>query len=315
MSLNSAAARNSTTHDGSFRGVHPILPTPFLEDGALDLESLRRLIDFQLAVGVQGVAILGFLGEAHKLSEEERKRVARTVVEQAGGKIPVSVGVRALGTAGAVEQAQAAEELGARSVFVAPIAPQNDAALYAHYRTIAEAISIPVVIHDFPQSFGITLSAELIGSLARDGHTPYIKLEEAPVLTKVTRAIQAANGKLGVFGGLGGEYFLEELERGSVGIMTGFAFPEVLLRIYEQFANGDREGAAATFDKYMPLIRYEFQPNIGLAYRKHIYWKRGVFATPLIRPPGAGLDEYTQGELERIVARVGLDLDAGPCEV
>ena len=315
MTLNSEASRTSPTQNATFHGVHPILPTPFLEGGAVDLDSLRRLIDFQLEVGVHGVAILGFLGEAHKLSEGERKQVAETVVEQAAGKIPVSVGVRALGTAGAVEQARAAEELGARSVFVAPIAPQNDAALYAHYRTIAESISIPVVIHDFPQSFGITLSAELIGLLARDGHTPFIKLEEAPVLNKVSRSLQASDGKLGVFGGLGGEYFLEELERGSIGIMTGFAFPEVLVRVYEQFRSGNREDAAATFDKYMPLIRYEFQPNIGLAYRKHIYWKRGIFGTTVIRPPGASLDEYTQGELERIVSRVGLELSPQPCEV
>ncbi|MEX2536057.1 MAG: dihydrodipicolinate synthase family protein [Trueperaceae bacterium] len=304
-----------SSQNASFEGVHPILPTPFLEDGALDLESLRRLIDFQLEVGVQGVAILGFLGEAHKLSDAERQQVAQTVVEQAGGKIPVSVGVRALGTAGAVEQARQAEALGAKSVFVAPIPPQNDAALHAHYRTIARSISIPVVIHDFPQSFGITLSAELIGSLARDGHTPYVKLEEAPVLNKLSRALEYSEGKLGVFGGLGGEYFLEELERGSIGIMTGFAFPEVLVKIYEQFKRGDRDGAAATFDKYMPLIRYEFQPNIGLAFRKHIYWKRGVFATTHIRPPGANLDEYTQIELERIVARVGLELGSRPSEL
>ena len=292
----------------ALRGVNPIVPTPFTDAGEVDVPSLRRLVDFQVAAGVHGIAILGFLGEAHKLSGRERRLVVQTVVEQTAGRFPVWVGVRALGTAGAIEQAREAEELGAGAVFVAPIAPQNDAALYAYYQAVAQSVSIPLILHDYPQSFGISLSPDLIGRLARDGYAPYIKLEESPPLPKVTRVLQTSEGKIGVFGGLGGVYFLEELERGAIGIMTGFAFPEVLVRIYDQFEAGEHAAAAATFDQYMPLIRYEFQPNIGLAFRKHVYWRLGVFDSPHIRPPGAGLDEYTRGELERLIARVGLDL-------
>jgi 4-hydroxy-tetrahydrodipicolinate synthase len=111
-----------------------------------------------------------------------------------------------------------------------------------------------------------------------------------------------------VFGGLGGVYFLEELQRGAVGTMTGFAFPEILVRIYAQFAAGDHKGAAATFDRYCPLIRYEFQPKIGLALRKHTYQKRGVIASSTIRAPGMRMDAVTARELEATVARVGLSL-------
>mgnify|MGYP001042395252 FL=1 len=293
----------------ALHGVNPIVPTPFTDAGEVDVASLRRLVDFQAAAGVHGIAILGFLGEAHKLSGAERRVVVETVVEQTAGRFPVWVGVRALGTAGAIEQAREAEELGASAVFVAPIAPQNDAALYAYYKAVAQSIGIPLILHDYPQSFGITLSPELIGRLAKDGYAPYIKLEESPPLPKVTRVLQESGGSIGVFGGLGGVYFLEELERGALGIMTGFAFPEVLVRIYDQFTAGDHVVAAATFDRYMPLIRYEFQPNIGLAFRKHVYWRQGVFQSPYIRPPGAALDEYTKGELERLIARVGLSLE------
>src|SRR5690606_9191611 len=98
-------------------------------------------------------------------------------------------------------------------------------------------------------------------------------------------------------------------------IMTGFSFPEVLLRIYEKFREGDRDGAARTFDHYMPLIRYEFQPKIGLAFRKYVYKKRGVFATDVVRHPGAALDETTALELEAIVRRVGLKLAPGAQEL
>ncbi|MDZ7802245.1 MAG: dihydrodipicolinate synthase family protein [Trueperaceae bacterium] len=295
----------------ALRGVNPILPTPFKDDGTLDLASLRRLIDFQIEAGAHGVAILGFLGEAHKLTGEERRQVVDTVVERADGRFPVWVGVRAFGTAGAIEQAQEAEARGAAAVFVAPIAPQSDASLYAHYRRVAEAVGIPLILHDYPASFGITLSPHLIGRLARDGFAPYIKLEDPPVLQKLSDVLDASEGTIGVFGGLGGQYFLEELERGAVGIMTGFAFPEVLVRIFEQFDAGDHEGATRTFYRYVGLIRYEFQPRIGLAFRKHVYQKRGVFASAHVRAPGATLDARTVAELERTVQRVGLSLDAG----
>ncbi len=292
------------------QGVFPILPTPFSDQGDIDEVSLRRLIDFELEVGVHGLSILGFMGEAHKLSLEERRRVIATVVDQAAGQIPTWVGVRAFGAAGAIEQAREAQELGAQAVFVAPIGVQNDAVLFEFYRTVAEALDISVVIHDFPESFITTLSPELIARIATEIEgVQYIKLEEQPVLTKLSRIQDLAGGHIGIFGGLGGEYLLEELQRGSNGIMTGFAFPEVLVGVYEAFRQGDHAEAIALFDRYVPLIRYEFQPKIGLAFRKFVYQRRGIIDNTYVRPPGMNLDEKTRAELTAVVNRVGLSLD------
>jgi 4-hydroxy-tetrahydrodipicolinate synthase len=119
-----------------------------------------------------------------------------------------------------------------------------------------------------------------------------------------------APDSIGIFGGLGGVYFLEELQRGSRGIMTGFAFPEVLLAVYEAFRADDPARAAAIFDRYVPLIRYEFQPKIGLAYRKFVYNKRGIIDSPFIRPPGLQIDDTTRAELTAIIERVGFNLDS-----
>jgi len=294
----------------NFQGVLPILPTPFTENGLVDESSMRRLIDFELEVGVHGVSILGFMGEAHKMAESERKLVVRSVVDQAAGAIPTWVGVRAFGSAGAVEQAREAQELGADAVFVAPIGIQNDQALFNHYGVVADAVDIPVIIHDFPESFGTILSPELIARMANDIEgVDYIKLEELPVLDKLSKIRSLANEDFGIFGGLGGEYFLEELQRGANGIMTGFAFPEVLVGIYNAFREGDVKRAAGIFDRYIPLIRYEFQPKIGLAYRKFVYHQRGIIDTQYIRPPGRLIDAYTERELAAIIERVGLSLD------
>jgi len=292
------------------QGVLPILPTPFTDDGVVDERSLRRLIDFELEVGVHGVSILGFMGEAHRLSNAERRQVVEAVVDQAAGSRPTWVGVLAFGAAGAIEQAREAQELGAAGVFVAPIGVQNDQVIFDYYASVAEAIEIPVAIHDFPESFRTLLSPDLVARMGNeiDG-VSYIKLEDYPVLPKMSRIQKMAPDSIGIFGGLGGLYFLEELQRGSRGIMTGFAFPEVLVAVYEAFRVGDRGRASALFDRYVPLIRYEFQPKIGLAYRKHVYHRRGIIDSTFIRPPGMQIDDYTRAELAAVIERVGLSLD------
>lgn len=290
-----------------FRGVYPILPTPFTDDGSLDLASLKRLIDYQRLAGVSGVAILGHMGEAIHLSEAERRKVIESVMDSAKDDLAVWVGVRAFGTMGCLEQAKMAADLGAHCVFVAPVNVQNDEVLYQHYKTVADGVSIPVMIHDYPTSFTVTLSPELIGRLGRDGICPYIKLEDYPVGPKTTAVRKQSADTVGVFGGLGGFYFIEELERGAIGIATGFSFPQILVGIQNLFDSGDVEGAREMFDRYATLIRYEFQPKLGLAFRKHVYKKRGVFTSDFVRAPGMKLDEQTAAEFEGIIQRCGLD--------
>jgi len=292
------------------KGVYPILPTPFLEDGALDIESIRRLIDYQKTTGVSGVAVLGFMGEADKLSQAERSTALLTAANQANGDLDIWVGIRALGTMGAVEYAQIAEAHGASLVFVAPISVQNDNVLYDHFQQVQQAVSIPVMIHDYPTAFNVTLSPDLIARLGKDKICPYIKLEDTPVGPKMTKVRALAGDEMGVFGGLGGFYFMEEMERGALGIASGFTFSEVLVRIYDLYTAGDYEEAAKTFDHYASLIRYEFQPGLGLAFRKHIYQRRGIFRTNVVRKPiGMALDPYTAMEYERVIARCGLSLE------
>ncbi|MFL9925533.1 dihydrodipicolinate synthase family protein [Herbaspirillum lusitanum] len=302
-----AAASQSSLNTA--RGVYTICPTPFHHDGTLDLHSIASLVEFQIAAGVSGLAILGFLGEAHKLSNAERRVVVETFVKCSAGRVPVWVGVRALGLAGAVEQAQEAAQAGAAAIFAAPLDNASDAVQFDYYRALAAALTIPVVIHDFPDSFGTEIKAEVIARLGKEGGVNFIKMEEPPVGQKISRIRDLAGESMRIFGGLGGVYFLEELQRGAVGTMTGFAFPEILVRIYDKFAAGDLAGAAATFDRYCPLIRYEFQPKIGLALRKYVYRKRGVIGCEAIRSPGMRIDPETERELEAVIARVGLSLD------
>ncbi len=290
-------------------GIYNITPTPFQPDGALDETSLRRLTEFTRGTGVNGMTILGVLGEADKLTEAERDRVTAVVIETAGSGFPICVGTTHAGTDGCIFYSRRAQELGAKAVMVAPpkLARTNDAALERHYLEVAGAVDIPVVVQDFPPAVGgITMSAELIAKLgAATPRLSFLKLEDEPAPMKVTQ-IRAASKDVKIFGGLGGMMFLEELRHGAIGTMTGFAFPEILVDIYKRFTAGDLDGATEVFYQFLPIIRFENQPRINLALRKHIYQLRGVIQHSRVRSPFTPVDADTLKDLDDILARLEL---------
>jgi 4-hydroxy-tetrahydrodipicolinate synthase len=290
-------------------GVFNITPTPFDSDGGLDVASLRRLTAFTREKGVHGMTILGVLGEADKLTEPERDLVIATTIEAAGPGFPICVGTTHPGTDGCIAFSRRAAELGAQAVMVAPprLARANDAALEHHYAAVADAIDIPVVVQDFPPSVGgILMSVDVIARIGRSSpQCRFLKLEDEPAPMKVSQ-VRAANPDIVIFGGLGCMMFLEELRHGAHGTMTGFAFPEILVDIYRRFSSGDLDGATETFYRYLPLIRFENQPRINLAIRKHIYHRRGAIASPRARAPFAPVDAETLADLDDILRRLDL---------
>src|SRR5690349_10906145 len=239
-------------------GIYNITPTPFKADGSLDEPSLRKLTEFTRGTGVNGMTILGVLGEADKLTERERDRVTEIVIESAGANFPICVGTTHAGTDGCIAYSRRAQELGAKAVMVAPpkLARSNDAALERHYMAIAEAVDIPVVVQDFPPAVGgIIMSVELIAKLAAASpRLAFLKLEDDPAPMKITQ-IKALSKDVKIFGGLGGMMFLEELRHGAIGTMAGFAFPENLVKVYRKCTSGDRDGATEVLYKYLPIIR------------------------------------------------------------
>ncbi|MDE2572965.1 MAG: dihydrodipicolinate synthase family protein [bacterium] len=283
------------------RGIYPIVPTPFDERGGLDLESIARMARFMAGCGVQGLAILGVMGEADKLTDPERARVIAAFREALPGDRALVVGAGAPGTLAAIDAAKRALDLGADALLVAPPPAQSDQAIYAHYEGVARAAGATIVIHDYPASTGILMSAELLARLADDAGIEYVKLEDAPTGPKMARVQALVRGDLKIFGALGGQYALEELERGAVGIMTGFAYPELLVRLFELYGAGRHEDAAALFYAIVPLVRFEFQPKLGISLRKHILVRRGAIANAAVRQPGMDADEVTLRQLQRIV--------------
>jgi 4-hydroxy-tetrahydrodipicolinate synthase len=241
------------------------------------------------------------MGEADKLSERERE----TVIEAYRRALPpgknLVVGTGAAGTDVAIAFSRRAVELGADALLVAPPPVQNDATLYAYYARVARAVTAPIVLHDYPATTGITMSPELIARLANEvERIDYIKLEDPPTGPKMARIQELARPDFQILGALGGLYALEELGRGAVGIMTGFAYPELLVALYRAHVAGDGAEAERIFYGMLPLVRFEFQPKLGVSLRKHIFVRRRAIATTVVRHPGAQADAQTLADLERI---------------
>ena len=294
---------------GALRGVWNIVPTPFLPDGAVDAASLPGLVAFVRDTGVDGMTILGVLGEAGRLGDAERTLVLETVLGAAAGSIPVCVGVSHASTDRAIAFAREAEAAGAHSVMLAPppLARATDAALRRHYLAVADAIDLPIVVQDHPASSGVQMTSDFLLALAAESaQCRVIKLEEEPTPPKAGRLV-AGSPDVIVLGGLGGEMLLEELRRGSHGTMTGFGFPEVLVAIVRRWNAGDHAGAAAIFDRYATLVRFENQALLNLAIRKVVYQRRGAMAHATVRAPGVGPDAGTLADLDDVLARTGLD--------
>jgi len=291
-------------------GIFHIVATPFRGDGALDVEGIPRLVECALATGVSGLTILGIAGEAHRLTDEERRRVVEAVVKEARGRVPVVGGVSASGTHLAAAFSRMAAEHGADALMVAPPQGQKNLdAVVDYYLAVAGATALPLVIQDEPVTTQVTMPAAFIARLAAEvPRAVAVKLEEAPTPPKITHLRALLGGGVAIFGGLGGVYFFEELARGADGAMTGFPYPEALCAIRAHFVAGRREEARALFYRWLPLIRYESQPgatpgtSIGL--RKEILRRRGWIGDAYVRPPAPALDETTLAELGEVLDAV-----------
>ncbi|MCK0150505.1 dihydrodipicolinate synthase family protein [Marivita sp. S6314] len=293
--------------DETTKGVFTIAATPFLPDGALDFDSIDRMVDAYIAKGANGLTILGMMGEAGKLSSEESVAVTRRVIARCD--VPVVVGVSASGFAAIRALSHEAMEAGAAGVMVAPpMGLRTDAQIESYFQTAAETLEgIPFVLQDFPLATGVQISTSVILRIVEDcPNCVMLKHEDWPGLEKISALRAASDGgarRISILCGNGGMYLLEELLRGADGAMTGFGYPEMMRQVYDTFVGGDLDRARDIFDAYMPMIRYEAQPGMGLAIRKHTLAQQGVIAHPTLRKPGAGLSAAAIAEVDALAER------------
>lgn len=288
----------------ALEGVYSVLPTPFLANGELDEDSLGRVIDLFVAAGVNGVTALGVTGEVARLTDAERQRVLDVVVRHAAGRIGVVAGTTAEGTRTCIEYSRHAQRAGANAVMVSPprMAKLNSEAVVRHFKTLADAVDVEIVVQDYPPISGFAMEPWLLARIAREiPSARTIKLEDPPTPFKTSRILEQSEVPVRIFGGLGGVFLLEELLAGATGAMTGFAFPEILVKIVSLFRAGQVDAAADVFYRAVPLMRFEFQEGIGMAIRKEVLHRRGALTSPATRSPGSALDTPTREALDRVM--------------
>ena len=289
-----------------WRGIFPIVVTPFTEGYELDEKSLRKLVHFCLRAGVHGLVGPANASEFSTLSDDERKRWIEIVVAETGGQVPV-IGSTTSGHAlPTVALSRYAQKVGANGIMSMPPHVQHpDAAgCYAYYQALSEALDVPIMVQNYIGPIGTPMSPDLLARMCRElPRVEYIKEETLPSSRMMSATIAAA-GKFckGVFGGQGGLYLVDEYRRGTAGNMPACEIPDVQVALWNKLEAGDMAGARTLFNRVLPLVNYERQYGVGLY--KEILYRRGVVATRVCRTPGRDLDDNDRAELDAILADI-----------
>ena len=297
------------------KGVIAIATTPFDENNYIDYESVESLADYYLESGVSGVTILGVMGEAHKLNIEEQKSLIKKYSEKLKNKVPVIVGVSNPGIDNLELLSKFSMDAGASGVMVSGNnGLKNDDHIKTYFNQVLERTrDIPVCLQDYPPTTNVYFSETVINNLIKDNPSiQMFKHEDCPGHNKLSRLIKYRKEKLNrnysIFVGNGGLYVPQELRRGADGIMTGFAFIEMLVNVFDLFNNNSKENSEDLFDLYLPLIRHEQQFGIGLALRKFILQKRGIIKFSKVRAPGPALTHEDIQEMNNLLKRLEFKL-------
>lgn len=299
--------------ENTLNGIHFMLPTPFDENGDVDADSLNTLVNAARSAKCRGVVTLGVMGEAHRLIDSERLPIIEAVKDAAGEDLTVTVGVSAESGRAVAERVKEAQLAGATAVMIAPakLAKTNPQSTFSYYAAAQDVTQVPIVVQDLPEQTGVHMDPAFIAKLHSElPDAKYLKLEDPPTPQKVTRVKEETNGSMGIFGGLGGAFLFEELRRGAVGTMTGFAYPEVLVAIHRYMSEGETERARSIFYKWLPIIRYENSAGVSLAIRKEIMKRRGFVSRADVRPPTPPVGDDTLDELTDLMNSLDLSVDS-----
>ena len=297
------------------KGVIAIATTPFDDKNHIDYDSVDRLADYYLESGVSGVTILGVMGEAHKLNIEEQKSLIKRYNEKLKNQVPVIVGVSNPGIDNVELLSKFSMDAGASGVMVSGNnGLKNDDQIKSYFNQVIERTGdIPICLQDYPPTTNVYFSESVINNLIKEHSSiQMFKHEDCPGHNKLTRLIkyreENIKRKYTIFVGNGGLYVPQELRRGADGIMTGFAFIEMLVNLFDLFNNDSKETSEDLFDQYLPLIRHEQQFGIGLALRKLVLQKRGIIKFSKVRAPGPILTKEDIEEINHLLRRLKLKL-------
>jgi dihydrodipicolinate synthase/N-acetylneuraminate lyase len=248
----------------TWSGVFPAATTQFDAALQVDLPATQKVQAALLQDGVHGLVLMGTVGEGNSLSAEEKRSVLRGAVEVAEGKAPVIVGVSEFTTATAATFARDAERLGASGLMVLPamVYVPTPAELEYHFKTVAAACGLPIMLYNNPPSYRVNIDVATLKNLAAVANIVAIK-ESAPDSRRFTDIINAFGDRFVLFAGLDDIAF-EGLTLGAKGWVSGLtnAFPSESLWLYEALRKGDLARARSIYRWFMPLLHLDAEPDL-----------------------------------------------------
>jgi dihydrodipicolinate synthase/N-acetylneuraminate lyase len=292
-----------------YRGVFPVVPSTFFDNGELDLQSQRRCVDFMIDAGSNGLCILANFSEQFVLSDAERELLTRTMLEHVAGRVPVIVTTTHFSSRVCAERSRQAQVLGAAMVMVMP--PYHGATfrvpepqIHSFYQTVSDAIDVPIMIQDAPAS-GTVLSAAFLARMAQEiEQVSYFKIETAGAASKLRELIRLGGHAVeGPWDGEEAITLMPDLDAGATGAMTGGGFPDGIRKIVDAYAAGRRQEAAQAYQEWLPLIHYENR-QCGLLAAKALMKEGGVIACEAPRHPLPAMHPDTRAGLIETARRL-----------
>jgi dihydrodipicolinate synthase/N-acetylneuraminate lyase len=291
-----------------FRGVYTIPVTPFDQRGELDEESLKHEVDWCVRAGAHGIVAPVNASEAPALTDDERQRVTRLVVESTAGRIPVVIGVSGVSLQASMLYTRWARESGADAIIAMPpygVRLNTPDSIFSFYQRIADAADqLPVFVQNWSGPVGTPMGGQLVVRLLSEiPNVSYLKEETLNASQVTTEVIEQSSGTCkGVMGGIGGRYLLDEYRRGACGTMPACQTTDVHVAIWNKLDSGDFEGGRLLFNRLLPLLNME--AHYALSVYKEVLKRRGVISHTTTRGGGVPLDAYDHKELDAILNSV-----------
>lgn len=292
-----------------YQGVFPVVPTIFKESGELDLPSQKRCVDFMIDAGSHGLCILANFSEQFSISDDERDRLTREILEHVAGRVPVIVTTTHYGSLICAQRSKRAQDLGASMVMIMP--PYHGATIrvpepniYEFFTKVSDAITIPIMIQDAPVS-GTPLSAAFLAKMATEiANVSYFKIETAGAASKLRELIKLGGDAIeGPWDGEEAITLLPDLEAGCTGAMTGGGYPDGIRQIMDPWFAGNREQAINAYTRWLPLINYENRQG-GILSAKALMKAGGIIDAEVSRHPFPAMNPAVRSGLIETAKRL-----------
>lgn len=287
----------------TWKGVFPAATTQFAGDYSLDVSATQSVQDALVRDGVNGLVVMGTVGENNSLIASEKRTLLTASVEVAAGRVPIIAGVSEMTTAAAVQFARDAERAGINALMVLPAmvyVPTEDE-LVAHFQTVAQATSLPIMLYNNPPAYRVNIAFSALAKLAESANIVAIK-ESAPDTRRFTDLINAFGSRFKLLAGLD-DVALEGLMLGACGWVSGLtnAFPKESVALINALGRNDLPKALQIYRWFMPLLHldagHDLVQSIKLAEQ---IMGRG---SERVRPPRLPLSGARRTEVVGMVER------------